>query len=95
MTTNSSGTTGIADPCPLCGREGSRVTDSRPYVGTAFRRRRRKCDPCGHAWTTLEVPADFLGRFRDARTKLAQARGVIEQLEALMAGIASPEEEDS
>lgn len=47
----------LADPCPYCLANGSRVVDSRPYVSNpAWRRRRRICDACLERWTTLEVP---------------------------------------
>lgn len=39
-------------PCPVC--EGtSRVLDSRPNENGI--RRRRKCEACGHRWTTNET----------------------------------------
>lgn len=39
--------------CPYCGKENSRVTDSRPTDNGAIRRR-RQCDECAKRFTTYE-----------------------------------------
>lgn len=39
--------------CPYCGKENSRVIDSRPTDDGAIRRR-RQCDSCGKRFTTYE-----------------------------------------
>lgn len=39
--------------CVACGVEGATVTDSRP--SDLGRLRRRRCDSCGHKWTTAET----------------------------------------
>ncbi|MGN0480830.1 MAG: transcriptional regulator NrdR [Lachnospiraceae bacterium] len=39
--------------CPYCGKENSRVIDSRPTEEGAIRRR-RQCDECGKRFTTYE-----------------------------------------
>lgn len=41
------------DECPNCGSDQVGVFDSRPEP--TGRRRRKKCEPCGHRWTTLEM----------------------------------------
>lgn len=44
----------LNDPCPLCAKEESAVTDSRPHP--LGRTRRRRCEGCGYRWTTMEMP---------------------------------------
>jgi transcriptional regulator NrdR family protein len=39
-------------PCPACGEPRCGVTDSRPVVGTIWRR--RQCGACGFRFTTYE-----------------------------------------
>lgn len=39
--------------CPYCGKENSRVIDSRPTDDGSIRRR-RQCDSCGKRFTTYE-----------------------------------------
>jgi transcriptional regulator NrdR family protein len=40
-------------PCPICEHTVSSVMDSRNTGGA--RRRRRRCNKCGHRYTTYEV----------------------------------------
>lgn len=40
--------------CPFCGRDNTRVIDSRPADDGASIRRRRECDVCGKRFTTYE-----------------------------------------
>ncbi len=40
--------------CPFCGRENTRVIDSRPTDDNNSIRRRRLCDACGKRFTTYE-----------------------------------------
>ena len=40
--------------CPYCGKEETRVIDSRPADGDTSIRRRRICDACGKRFTTYE-----------------------------------------
>jgi len=40
--------------CPFCGKENTRVIDSRPVEDTNSIRRRRSCDECGKRFTTYE-----------------------------------------
>ena len=40
--------------CPYCGKEDTRVIDSRPADGDTSIRRRRICDACGKRFTTYE-----------------------------------------
>lgn len=40
--------------CPFCGRDNTRVIDSRPADDSASIRRRRECDSCGKRFTTYE-----------------------------------------
>ena len=93
----TTGPTGIADPCPVCNAVGSRVTDSRPFISSpGWRRRRRKCDACLYVWSTLEVPAEFVGKFRLVLRQIDDARGALDRLEALLrgAGMAAVEDDD-
>lgn len=51
--------------CPKCGAFGSGVQDSRPAIlgGTIHAvKRRRQCEPCGHRFTTFEIPAEIIER---------------------------------
>lgn len=47
--------------CPSCGRNSSRVVESREAKNSV--RRRRECVRCGGRWTTIEREASFQ-RFR-------------------------------
>ncbi|MFU0826633.1 MAG: transcriptional regulator NrdR [Lachnoclostridium sp.] len=40
--------------CPFCGKENTRVIDSRPADDNSSIRRRRQCDECGKRFTTYE-----------------------------------------
>ncbi|MDO5101128.1 MAG: transcriptional regulator NrdR [Eubacteriales bacterium] len=40
--------------CPGCGKENTRVIDSRPIDDSTCIRRRRVCDECGNRFTTYE-----------------------------------------
>lgn len=40
--------------CPFCGRENTRVIDSRPADDNSSIRRRRQCDECAKRFTTYE-----------------------------------------
>lgn len=40
--------------CPFCGKENTRVIDSRPAEDNSSIRRRRQCDICGKRFTTYE-----------------------------------------
>lgn len=40
--------------CPYCGRDNTRVIDSRPADDGESIRRRRECDACGRRFTTYE-----------------------------------------
>ena len=40
--------------CPFCGKENTRVIDSRPADDGGSIRRRRQCDECGKRFTTYE-----------------------------------------
>lgn len=88
----------LADPCPHCLANGSRVVDSRPYVSNpAWRRRRRLCDACGERWTTLEVPFKLVTDaligvsngpgIRSLVREVATARSALEQFERLLQGM--------
>ena len=39
--------------CPFCGKDNTKVIDSRPTDDSAIRRR-RQCDACGKRFTTYE-----------------------------------------
>lgn len=40
--------------CPFCGKENTKVIDSRPAEENSAIRRRRACDACGRRFTTYE-----------------------------------------
>ncbi len=40
--------------CPFCGKENTRVIDSRPADDNSSIRRRRQCDKCSKRFTTYE-----------------------------------------
>ena len=40
--------------CPFCGKEKTKVIDSRPADDNSSIRRRRQCDVCGKRFTTYE-----------------------------------------
>ena len=40
--------------CPFCGKENTRVIDSRPADDGSSIRRRRQCDECSKRFTTYE-----------------------------------------
>ena len=40
--------------CPFCGKENTKVIDSRPAEDNSSIRRRRQCDACGRRFTTYE-----------------------------------------
>lgn len=40
--------------CPFCGKENTRVIDSRPADDNSSIRRRRQCDECNKRFTTYE-----------------------------------------
>ncbi len=40
--------------CPFCGKDDTRVVDSRPVEDSNAIRRRRMCDICGRRFTTYE-----------------------------------------
>ena len=40
--------------CPFCGKENTRVIDSRPADDNCSIRRRRECEECGKRFTTYE-----------------------------------------
>ena len=46
-------------PCPTCSSPRSEVLESGPAG-----RRRRKCEQCGHRWTTYEIDKLELERLR-------------------------------
>ena len=40
--------------CPYCGKDNTRVVDSRPVDDNSAIRRRRLCDSCGKRFTSYE-----------------------------------------
>ena len=58
--------------CPFCGRDNTRVIDSRPSDDNNAIRRRRVCDVCGKRFTTYEKIEDMplIVRKRSGRTEL-------------------------
>ena len=65
--------------CPFCGRDASRVIDSRPADDNCSIRRRRVCDACGRRFTTYEkIETIPLVVIKKDRTREAFDRGKIE-----------------
>ena len=56
--------------CPYCGKENTRVIDSRPTDDSSIRRR-RQCDECGKRFTTYERLKPF--RLRLSRKTRAES----------------------
>jgi hypothetical protein len=79
------------DECPECGSDQVGVTDTRPEANG--RRRRKKCDACGHRWTTLEMHMGAAKEalagslaLRRADRLLADAAGHIQSVRSRLAG---------
>ncbi len=76
--------------CPECGSYQNRVTDTRYGNLTnhsshahliqlglkEYTRRRRRCSECGHAWSTVEVPA---GELEGAADEMRRMRVLIQK----------------
>ena len=65
--------------CPFCGRDNTRVIDSRPSDDNNAIRRRRVCDVCGKRFTTyekIEVPM-FMVVKKDARREVFDRNKVL------------------
>jgi hypothetical protein len=45
--------------CPHCKSKNISTIDSRPIKGNGIRRR-KKCEDCGHRWTTHELSVAFI-----------------------------------
>jgi hypothetical protein len=72
----------IGDPCPACLGNGTRVSDSRPYLhNRAWRRRRRYCRTCGHRWSTIEVPIELVEDGLIGMTQGAGIRTLVREVE--------------
>jgi hypothetical protein len=72
----------IGDPCPQCHDNGTRVSDSRPYLHNhAWRRRRRYCRKCGHRWSTIEVPIELVEDGLIGMTQGAGIRTLVREVE--------------
>lgn len=67
----------LTSRCPVCGKRQYKVIETRPTsfrgVGQNIRRRRRRCDHCGHRDTTYEIP-DFMYRQMLAVWKIVDER---------------------
>jgi transcriptional regulator NrdR family protein len=48
--------------CPKCGEDEVSVIDSRAAIlfEKSSIRRRRKCNKCGHRWSTYELPEELI-----------------------------------
>ena len=57
--------------CPSCGAERPGVYDSRPGIafGVPAHRRRRRCESCGHKFTTFEIIATDVASIRNSSVK--------------------------
>ncbi|MBP3339155.1 MAG: transcriptional repressor NrdR [Lachnospiraceae bacterium] len=69
--------------CPFCGKENTRVIDSRPAEDNSAIRRRRQCDKCEKRFTTYEkvesIPIMVVkkGNVREAYDRDKIAKGVL------------------
>lgn len=66
--------------CPRCGG-ATVVLDSRPVQGGAALYRRRRCDECGHRFSTAEAADE---RADETRLVLAAIRREVNRLDALL-----------
>lgn len=65
--------------CPYCGKDSSKVVDSRPAEDNSAIRRRRACEHCGKRFTTYEkVETIPLTVIKKDRTRQAFDRNKIE-----------------
>lgn len=62
--------------CPKCNGE-SHVIDSRDEESA--RRRRRKCDSCGHRYSTYEIHAEEYNRIRKLEPVITALQAIIGQ----------------
>lgn len=70
--------------CPRCGGR-SYVVDSRPRRGR--HQRRHKCEACGHAWNTMEIPMGGpISRWHDIMMVTAQERLIVESYRKALKG---------
>ena len=77
--------------CPNCGKRQWYVIETTPLVGRDIRRRRRRCDHCGHRDTTYEIPA-FMYRQMQKDRKVSERIIRMEQQDSKAACRAMPEE---
>lgn len=86
-----------SENCPRCGSDNNTVSDSRP--GRFGRRRRRRCNVCPTAWTTIELSNSLVGRLTkvllDVAPLLQQTEGQIQVMRAIVqAGVISIETDE-
>jgi len=55
--------------CPQCKYDGTAVVDTRPHSEHHYLKRRRKCQACGHKYTTVEVPYEMKPIVKRVRRK--------------------------
>lgn len=56
--------------CPKCGSE-TYIYNSRSAYGGTNRRRSRKCEKCGHRFTTYETIAEARGRVPQKKIQIS------------------------
>lgn len=71
--------------CPSCQETDINVIDSRKakVLGCDSVYRRRKCNVCGHRWTTYEIPEEFISRVYEERTQIDKIDEAIKRLEKI------------
>ena len=72
--------------CPYCGKENTRVIDSRPTDDSSIRRR-RQCDECGKRFTTYEkietLPLIVVKKDNNKRpVSMAQVNEMVDDIES-------------
>lgn len=55
--------------CPECSSKNISTIDSRPVKGNGIRRR-KKCENCGHRWTTHEISVTFIEFYEEQMQRL-------------------------
>lgn len=65
--------------CPTCQTDNDRVIDSRDCDNGRAIRRRRRCQDCGHRWTTFEYAAGVV-KSKLTNEQIASAQALAKRL---------------
>lgn len=81
--------------CSGCSADNDSVIDSRPLMDNTMIRRRRRCNNCGHAWTTYEGVTIQPGSARSLHLRVTQAQQAMAKLTEAMEEIKNIHNADS